>query len=194
MVATKKKSVAQRDKAALLHENRAKTKKSTNHSISHDERKFSVPLSLARLTILENILVEKSRHDATPFARIESISNPGTTTQDLFPVLQYWFETYRTTERESINQVLRLTQEVIFGSNIITNRSTEAKARQECYGLAEEVEDKITGLMPTINNDIEVIFPIHDIDASFVQMEGTGLFTLNIMWTLTWKIAKGAKI
>jgi hypothetical protein len=194
MVATKTKQVAQRDKTALLHENRTKTKKSTNRSIGHDERKFGVPLSLARLTILENILVEKSNHASTPFARIESISNPGTTSPDLYPVLQYWFETYRTTERESINQVLRLQQEVIFGSNIISNRSTESEARQECYGLAEEVEERICGLMPTINNDIEVIFPIHDIDASFVQMEGTGLFTLNIMWTLTWQIAKGAKI
>jgi hypothetical protein len=194
MVAAKKKSLAQRDKASLLHETRTPRKKSTNNSISRNERKFSVPLSLARLTILENVLVEKSTHEDTPFLRIESISNPRTTSPDLFPVLQYWFETYRTTEREAINQVLRLTQEVIFGSNIISNRSTEAGARQECYGLAEEVEERISGLMPTINNDIEVIFPIHDIDASFVQMEGSGLFTLNIMWTLTWQIAKGAKV
>lgn len=108
-------------------------------------------------------------------------------------MLQYWFETYRTTDRTPANEILRLTQEVIFGANIISSHSEEKSARQECYGLAEEVEDRIVGLMPTITNDIEVIFPIHDIDASFVQMEGSGLFTLNIMFTLTWQISKRAK-
>lgn len=100
---------------------------------------------------------------------------------------------YRTTKTEAIAGVLRLTQEVLFGSNIISSRSIEAEARRECYGLAEEVEERIAGFMPTINSGIEVIFPIHDVDAAFTQIEETGLFTLTIMWSLTWQLGKGAK-
>lgn len=143
--------------------------------------------------MLENVLVTNTQHPATPFAQIIALSNPGMIDNPQYPALHYWFETYRLRKREAIAGVLRLTQEVMFGSNIISARSVESEARQECYGLAEEVEDRIAGLMPFIREDIEVIFPIHDVEAVFVQMETNGLFTLSIMWTLTWQLAKGAK-
>jgi hypothetical protein len=146
----------------------------------------------ARLKLLEDTLAARVQHASTPFDQIVTISNPGTITPTGYKVCQIWWETYRTIEREAVNRIIYLTQEIIFGTNIISSMSTEAAARQECYELAEELEIR---LFPPFFLDLgattSIIFPIHDIDASFTQMEGEGVFTLTLMWSFTWKIAKG---
>lgn len=146
----------------------------------------------ARLKLLENTLAAQVQHASTPFDQIVTISNPGTVTGTGFKVCQIWWETYRTIERSAINTMIYVTQEVIFGTNIISSMSTEAAARQECYELAEELERRFyppffLQLGPTTS----IIFPIHDIDATFTQMEGEGVFTLTIMWSFTWNVPKG---
>ena len=146
----------------------------------------------ARLKLLEDTLAAQVQHASTPFDQIVTISNPGTVVATGFKVCQIWWETYRTISREAINTRIYLEQEIIFGTNIISSMSTEAAARQECYALAEELESRFfppffLQLGPTTS----IIFPIHDIDASFTQMEGEGVFTLTIMWSFTWKVLKG---
>lgn len=193
MVATKKKSMAQGNKATLLHEKRSTTKKRANPPIGKTERLRGTSAAQARLTLLEDVLIVQAKNPTTAFDELKTISNPGTVVPQGNKVLQVWWETYRTTEVTAVANILRLEQEVIIGTNIISSFSTESQARQECYGLAEELEERFVGFMPQLGDSVEVIFPMHDVDASFVQMEQEGVFTLNIMWSFTWVVAKGAK-
>jgi hypothetical protein len=110
----------------------------------------------------------------------------------MFPAVQYWFEAYRTISKIPYNQIVRTTQEIMFGSLIMSYRSNEADARRECYLLQEELESRIIGFMPNLGEEVEIVMPIVDEDAAFSQMEGTGIFALSAMWTLQWQITKGA--
>lgn len=145
----------------------------------------------ARLTLLEDTLAARVQHVSTPFDEIVTISNPGTVTGLGYKVCQIWWETYRTINRSAINGIIYEDQEVIFGTNIISSMGTEAAARQECYELAEELERRFfPPFFLQLGATTSIIFPIHDIDASFTQMEQEGIFTLTIMWSFTWNVAK----
>ena len=107
-----------------------------------------------------------------------------------FPALQYWWESYRTTDVGGTNSILRLTQDVIFGSNVMSNLSTEAEARRECYALQEEVESRIIGFAPILTEEIEILFPVHDVDSAFSAISESGLFILTTMYNVRWQINK----
>lgn len=193
MVAAEKKKMAQGNKAPSIHGKRV-SRQSKENSISRGiSNKRGVTAAEARLTLLEEALVSYSTHDATPFASIIAMSNPGTVEVTAFPALQFWFDQYRTIETNPIAESLHLTQEVLFGSEIISSMSIEADARRECYALQEEVESRIIGLMPNLGSSTTVIFPIHDVDAQFTQMDQSGVFKLTVMYLLIWIVAKRGK-
>jgi hypothetical protein len=156
-------------------------------------RPLRAPEDEVRLVRLERALVSLCTHAATPFAQILSLSNPGTGEILAYPALQFWWESYSTRSREAIAGVLRLTQDVLFGSNILVSTTDEEDARYMTFTLQEEVERRIIGAMPNLGPDTEVVFPIADEEAQFVKLEGSGLFVFNVMYTLTWVTSKGAK-
>lgn len=139
------------------------------------------------------MIVAQVNHVDSPFASVVAVSNPNINGVLPTPSNEWWWEHYRTIKVDAIAGVLRLTQEVIIGAAITSSMSTEDAARQECYGLAEELEERVVAFMPYLSDEIEIIFPLHDIDAAFTQMEQEGVFQLTIMWSLTWQISKGAK-
>src|SRR5688572_28765953 len=111
MVATKKKPMAQRNSGTLLHAPINRKKKSTNNRARKAGSLFGVAPEVARLTVLENTLVLQAQNPITSFDAIHTVSNPGVETSTGFKVLQIWFETYRTIERNAINQIIHETQE-----------------------------------------------------------------------------------
>jgi len=193
MVATKKKQVAQRDSGSLLHAPINRKKESANNRTNKKERLLGVAPQDARITLLEDTLVTQSQNPTTSFEVIHVVSNPEIETSSGSKILQLWFETYRTIKVTPIASYLHEEQEVVFGTNIISSMSTEDAARRECYGLQEELEERFIGFMPSLGGSTNVIYPIHDIEASFLQMETSGVFVFNCMWLFQWDITKGAK-
>lgn len=190
-----KVSDASGDKSETLHK---KGRGSKQKQGSKDNRKVSpkgAPFKPSRLGFLEEELVAQVKIVGTPFKHLTAQSNPDTAVITGFPAAQFWFETYRTVRKEAINQVIRLTQDVLVGTVVLSSQSSEAAARQECYWLLEKhVEPYIVGFMPqTLGLEIEVISPLSDVDTAFSQMEDSGLFTLTTMWEFQWIVSKGAK-
>ena len=189
------KSASSRNKRETLHENSGGEKTSKRSSLRATGSPRGVAPQNARLTLLELKLVEYCQYVGTPFSSIKAISNPGLNEILTYPALEFWWESYRTVGRDgSNNSILRLQQEVVTASNVFSNLSTESEARRQCYGLQEEVESRIIGRSPVLTNEIEVLFPLYDIDSSFTAIEsGGGLFVLTTYYSLTWQISKSVR-
>jgi hypothetical protein len=183
-------SKSSRDQSTSFHENSSGKEKKERSGVRSAGNLRGVAPENTRLALLEAKLVERSTHEATPFAVIRSISNPGLDELFSFPVLEYWWESYRTVDVGGSNSILRLQQEVLVGSNVMSNLSTEADARRQCYALQEEVESRIVGYAPILTPDIEVTFALHDVDASFTAMSESGIFILTTYYSMKWQIQK----